>query len=44
LTETTFDNYGNLFNGSVMAKTVLFSGLQIPTDQSNSTKAKGTGI
>jgi hypothetical protein len=27
-----------------MAKTVLFSGLQIPTDQSNSTKAKGTGI
>lgn len=26
----TFDNYGNIFHGSVMANTVLFSGMQIP--------------
>lgn len=25
-----FDNYGNIFHGSVMAKTILFSGMQIP--------------
>jgi hypothetical protein len=24
--KSTFDNYGNIFNGSIMAKTVLFSG------------------
>lgn len=28
--KTSFDNYGNIFHGGVMAKTVLFSGLQIP--------------
>ena len=28
--KSTFDNYGNIFNGSIMAKTVLFSGMQIP--------------
>lgn len=28
--KSTFENYGNIFNGSLMAKTVLFSGMQIP--------------
>ncbi|MPT33846.1 MAG: TolC family protein [Flavobacterium sp.] len=28
--KTSFDNYGNIFHAGVMAKTVLFSGLQIP--------------
>lgn len=28
--KSTLDNYGNIFNGSIMAKTVLFSGMQIP--------------
>lgn len=28
--KTSFDNYGNIFHGGIMAKTVLFSGLQIP--------------
>jgi outer membrane protein TolC len=28
--KTSFNNYGNIFHGSVMAKTVLFSGMQIP--------------
>lgn len=28
--KSTFDNYGNIFNGGLMAKTVLFSGMQIP--------------
>ena len=38
----TFDNYGNLFNGSVMAKTVLFSGMQIPNGaKALEQKAKG---
>ncbi|MDA3614611.1 TolC family protein [Polluticaenibacter yanchengensis] len=27
--KSSFDNYGNLFNGSIMAKTVLYSGGQI---------------
>jgi outer membrane protein TolC len=41
--KTAFDNYGNLFNGSVMAKTVLFSGLQIPNGaKAIQQKAKGT--
>ncbi|HQF47953.1 MAG TPA: TolC family protein [Flavobacterium alvei] len=38
----TFDNYGNLFNGSVMAKTILFSGMQIPNGaKALEQKAKG---
>lgn len=28
--KTSFDNYGNIFHGGIMAKTVLFSGFQIP--------------
>jgi outer membrane protein TolC len=28
--KSTFDNYGHIFNGSIMAHTVLFSGLEIP--------------
>lgn len=28
--KSTLDNYGNIFNGSIMAKTILFSGMQIP--------------
>ncbi len=28
--KTSFDNYGNIFHGGVLAKTILFSGLQIP--------------
>ncbi|MBX9806192.1 MAG: TolC family protein [Flavobacteriaceae bacterium] len=41
--KTTFDNYGNIFNGSVMAKTVLFSGMQIPNGaKALEQKAKGT--
>jgi outer membrane protein TolC/predicted transcriptional regulator len=28
--KTKFDNYGNIFHGSIMARTVLFSGMQIP--------------
>jgi outer membrane protein TolC len=28
--EKTFENYGNILYGSLMAKTVLFSGMQIP--------------
>lgn len=38
----TFDNYGNIFHGSVMAKTVLFSGMQIPNGaKALEQKAKG---
>ncbi|WP_395050542.1 TolC family protein [Flavobacterium sp.] len=38
----TFNNYGNIFNGSVMAKTVLFSGMQIPNGaKALEQKAKG---
>ena len=38
----TFDNYGNIFNGTVMAKTVLFSGMQIPNGaKALEQKAKG---
>lgn len=38
----TFDNYGNLFNGSLMAKTILFSGMQIPNGaKALEQKAKG---
>ena len=38
----TFDNYGNIFNGSVMAKTILFSGMQIPNGaKALEQKAKG---
>lgn len=41
--KTTFDNYGNIFNGSVMAKTILFSGMQIPNGaKALEQKAKGT--
>lgn len=40
--EKTFDNYGNIFHGSVMAKTVLFSGMQIPNGaKALEQKAKG---
>ena len=40
--KTTFDNYGNIFNGSVMAKTILFSGMQIPNGaKALEQKAKG---
>jgi outer membrane protein TolC len=28
--KSTFENYGNIFMGSLMAKTILFSGMQIP--------------
>ena len=39
----TFDNYGNIFNGSIMAKTVLFSGMQIPNSaKAIKEKTKGT--
>ena len=39
----TFDNYGNIFNGSIMAKTVLFSGMQIPNGaKAIKEKTKGT--
>ena len=38
-----FDNYGNIFNGSIMAKTVLFSGMQIPNGaKAIKEKTKGT--
>jgi outer membrane protein TolC len=38
----SFDNYGNIFNGSVMAKTILFSGMQIPNGaKALQQKAKG---
>lgn len=41
--KTTFNNYGNLFNGSIMAKTILFSGFQIPNGaKAIKEKAKGT--
>lgn len=41
--KSTFDNYGNIFHGSVMAKTVLFSGMQIPNGaKAIHQKAKGT--
>lgn len=41
--KSTFDNYGNIFHGSVMAKTVLFSGMQIPNGaKAIRQKAKGT--
>ena len=40
--EKTFDNYGNIFHGSVMAKTILFSGMQIPNGaKALEQKAKG---
>ena len=39
----TYDNYGNIFNGSIMAKTVLFSGMQIPNGaKAIKEKTKGT--
>ncbi|HSN48120.1 MAG TPA: TolC family protein, partial [Flavobacterium sp.] len=38
----TFDNYGNIFHGSLMAKTILFSGMQIPNGaKALEQKAKG---
>ncbi|MFH6937182.1 TolC family protein [Flavobacterium sp. FlaQc-30] len=41
--KTAFKNYGNIFNGSVMAKTVLFSGMQIPNGaKAIEEKTKGT--
>ncbi|WP_245179199.1 TolC family protein [Flavobacterium chilense] len=41
--KTAFKNYGNIFNGSVMAKTVLFSGMQIPNGaKAIQEKTKGT--
>ena len=41
--KTPFDNYGNIFNGSIMAKTVLFSGMQIPNGaKAIKEKTKGT--
>lgn len=41
--KTRFDNYGNLFNGSIMAKTILFSGFQIPNGaKAVKEQAKGT--
>jgi len=40
--KTSFNNYGNLFNGSVMAKTILFSGFQIP-NAAKAIKAKTKG-
>jgi len=41
--KTAFKNYGNIFNGSVMAKTVLFSGMQIPNGaKAIAEKTKGT--
>lgn len=41
--KTAFKNYGNIFNGSVMAKTVLFSGMQIPNAaKAIEQKTKGT--
>ncbi|WP_243860406.1 TolC family protein [Flavobacterium poyangense] len=41
--KTAFKNYGNLFNASVMAKTVLFSGMQIPNGaKAVQEKTKGT--
>lgn len=41
--KTSFDNYGNIFHGSIMAKTVLFSGLQIPNGaKAIKEKTKGT--
>lgn len=41
--KTPFDNYGNIFNGSIMAKTVLFSGMQIPNSaKAIKEKTKGT--
>lgn len=40
--KTSFKNYGNLFNGSVMAKTVLFSGFQIP-NAAKAVKEKAIG-
>lgn len=41
--KTAFKNYGNIFTGSVMAKTVLFSGMQIPNGaKAIKEKTKGT--
>lgn len=41
--KTSFDNYGNIFHGSIMAKTLLFSGLQIPNGaKAIQEKTKGT--
>ncbi|TRX38265.1 TolC family protein [Flavobacterium restrictum] len=41
--KTSFGNYGNLFNGSVIAKAVLFSGFQIPNAaKAVQEKTKGT--
>lgn len=38
----TFDNYGNIFHGGIMAKTILFSGMQIPNGaKALEQKAKG---
>ncbi|MGL5113087.1 MAG: TolC family protein [Flavobacterium sp.] len=43
--KTRFDNYGNLFNGSIMAKTILFSGFQIPNGaKAVKEQAKGTAF
>ncbi|PWA06353.1 TolC family protein [Flavobacterium laiguense] len=40
--KATYDNSGNFFIGSVMAKTVLFSGMQIPNG-ANAIKQKAIG-
>lgn len=40
--KATYDNTGNFFIGSVMAKTVLFSGMQIPNG-ANAIKQKAIG-
>jgi outer membrane protein TolC len=41
--KTTFKNYGNIFNAGLMAKTVLFSGMQIPNGaKAIQEKTKGT--
>jgi outer membrane protein TolC len=41
--KTAFKNYGNIFNGSLMVKTVLFSGMQIPNGaKAIKEKTKGT--
>lgn len=41
--KTAFKNYGNIFNAGLMAKTVLFSGMQIPNGaKALQEKTKGT--
>jgi outer membrane protein TolC len=40
--KSTFDNYGNIFNASLMAKMILFSGMQIPNG-ANALKQKAIG-